>query len=222
MKRIVIFGASGAGREVSDLIQRINKLELQYDLIGYIDNNKNLIGKNINGIPVLGGDDILEEMLAVETLYGVIAIAEPQIKEKIVLRFGDKIIWENIIDPTACISPWASLGRGNIVQFGVIIGPNTKIGNHCMFNASDKIGHDVVIEDYVSVMSSCCITGYVHLKKCVYIGTGVNIIPSKIICENTYICAGSTVFYDITVTGTYIGMPARRTIGIKTQKNGEE
>ena len=213
MKRIVIYGASGCGREVSELIRRINKVETQYDLIGYIDDDPSLTGRIINGTPVLGGNEELEKMLAVEKLHGVIAIANPQIKEKIANRFDDKIIWETIIDPSACISPWAVLGKGNIVEFGVIIGPNVKIGNHCIFLGSDKIGHDTVVEDYVSLMASYNITGHVHIKKGVYMGVGVNIVPSKVICENTFICAGSTVFYDITVAGTYIGNPARRTIG---------
>ena len=48
MKNIVIIGAGGVGRETALIIQQINELELTWNLIGFIDDNKDSWGKVIN------------------------------------------------------------------------------------------------------------------------------------------------------------------------------
>ena len=40
MKNIIIIGAGGVGREVSLIIEKINKLKATWNLIGFIDDNQ--------------------------------------------------------------------------------------------------------------------------------------------------------------------------------------
>lgn len=49
MKDIVIIGAGGFGREVAWLIDDINKNEPTWNLLGYVDDNSQLIDTSING-----------------------------------------------------------------------------------------------------------------------------------------------------------------------------
>ena len=62
MNKLVIIGASGFGREVAWLVERINAVSHIWDLIGFIDDNKEIIGQDINGYKVLGTVDSLEKM----------------------------------------------------------------------------------------------------------------------------------------------------------------
>lgn len=209
MKDLVIFGAGGCGREVADTVARINKISNTYNLIGFADERCELWGRRVNGISVLGGDNEIIKMCKEGKLYGVLAIASANLKHIINNKMKDYIIWENIIDPSACISPYAKLGRGNIIQPFVYVGSNAFIGNHCTINVSSVIGHDVVVDDYVSIMSCCDVAGNVHLKKGVYLGSGVSVIQGKKIQNRSIIGAGAVVVKDIDKTGTYIGVPAR-------------
>ena len=46
MRNIAIYGAGGFGREVRMLIKQINKSNLEFDFIGYFDDNNEKKGKN--------------------------------------------------------------------------------------------------------------------------------------------------------------------------------
>ena len=39
-KKILIFSAGSAGREVNQLISSINKISEDWEVVGYVDNNK--------------------------------------------------------------------------------------------------------------------------------------------------------------------------------------
>ena len=78
MKNIVIVGAGGVGREVSLIIQQINRLEPTWNLIGYIDDNPENWGNVVNGYAVLGGIDSLTMMC--KDTYVIIAIANYEVK----------------------------------------------------------------------------------------------------------------------------------------------
>ena len=57
---IVIIGASGFGKEVAMTIEDCIKNGKNYELLGFIDDDKSLHKKNIYNYPVLGGVNWLE------------------------------------------------------------------------------------------------------------------------------------------------------------------
>jgi len=210
MKDLVIIGAGGFGREVADTVHCINQVKKTYNLLGFVDDDENLKSKTINDIIVLGNREDLKALCASKQIHAVIAIANAKIKKEIAKDLEGFVTWENIIHPTAQISDYCEMGTGNIFQAFSFVGPNTGIGNHCMINTRSGMGHDARMEDYVSVMSVCDITGGVHLKEGVYLALGVGIIPGITIGEGAYICAGSIVFKDVEAGATMIGNPAKR------------
>ena len=54
MKQLIIIGASGFGREVAWLAERINRALPTWELLGFLDDSSELQGGEINGYPVLG------------------------------------------------------------------------------------------------------------------------------------------------------------------------
>lgn len=44
IKNIVLFGVGGSGREITFLIDRINKVEYKYNLLGFIDDDEKMWG----------------------------------------------------------------------------------------------------------------------------------------------------------------------------------
>lgn len=79
MKKIAIFGAGGFGREVKTIIDKINIVNPNtYDFIGFYDDGKEK-DSIVNGYPVLGGIEELNEVN--EELCLVISIGDPKIKQ---------------------------------------------------------------------------------------------------------------------------------------------
>ena len=210
VKDLVIIGAGGFGREVADTVRCINRHKESYQLLGFVDDADHLKNQRINDLTVLGNREDLKRMSAGREIYAVIAIADAGLKRLIAQDLDGVVLWENIIHPTALISDFCEMGTGNILQAFTIIAPNTTIGNHCMINTRSGMGHDAVMEDYVSVMSLCDITGGVCLKEGAYLALGVGIIPGVTIGEGAYLCAGSIIFKDVEPGATMIGNPAKR------------
>lgn len=210
MKKLVIIGAGGLGREIIDTVKRINLQNPTYEILGFIDDNRELEGVKVNETVVLGNKEWLKAFSEIEEIYAVIAIANYTFKKEIVQFLGGSVQWENIIDPSALISNYAKIGMGNIIQPFSVVGPNTEIGNHVVINLRTNIGHDACIEDFVSIMSTCDITGGVQIKEAAYIATSVAIVPGVTIGTEAFICAGAVVLKDVEDRTKVIGYPAKR------------
>ena len=73
MKNLIIIGAGGVGKETAWIVEQINSIKETYNILGFVDDNKEIWNKYINGYTVLGGlKYILENEVNFEV---VIAIA---------------------------------------------------------------------------------------------------------------------------------------------------
>lgn len=209
MKDLVIIGAGGCGREVAWLVDDINKINNQWNLLGFIDENEDNHGKILNGYKILGGFDYL---INKDNIYYVCAIGNSKIKKKIVEEKCSKynIKAATLIHPTVLISDKNNeIGEGCIICANSIITINVKLGKHVFVNFNCTITHDVVIEEFVTIYPNVNISGNCNISKCVEIGTGTKIIQGKSIGENTILGAGSIVVNDLQSDVTAVGVPAR-------------
>lgn len=208
LKKILIFGAGGFGREVQWLIERINQKELVWQIEGYLDDGTEP-GTEINGYKVLGG---IEELQRYDNSVSVVcAVGSAKVREKIVSRIKQigQFQFPNLIDPDVQNSQFVSMGEGNIVCAGNILTVNISMKDFVILNLSCTVGHDVVIESFVTVYSGVNISGCTLLKKGVEFGTGSKIIQGKVIGENTIVGAGAVVVRDLPSDCTAMGIPAK-------------
>ncbi|MBU2494619.1 MAG: acetyltransferase [Bacteroidetes bacterium] len=208
MKKIAIFGAGGFGREVAMLIEQINKVDQEWEIIGFFDDG---IEKNkmINNYPVLGG--IAELNMVNEGLYLVLSIGNPSTKTKILNQIiNDKIKYPVIVHPNVQIGDSdVKIGEGSIITAGCVITTNISIGKHVILNLSCTVGHDTIIDDYSAFMPSVNISGEVKIENSVYVGTGAKIINLVTIGARTIIGAGAVVAKNIPSDCTAVGIPAK-------------
>jgi sugar O-acyltransferase (sialic acid O-acetyltransferase NeuD family) len=212
LKDIYIIGAGGNSTIIADTIIAINKLTPTFKLAGFIDDDLSQIGKQINGVEIIcTTDDFIRahSVLASEKPSAIISIANPQIKAVISQKLDGIVTWENIIHPTAQLSPYIALGIGVLVQAFVNISANTTIGNHTMINNHTSVGHDVILGDFVSVMVNVTLSGHVNIKEYGYLGSSATILPGITIGENACVGAGAVVTHDLPPNCTAIGVPAK-------------
>jgi sugar O-acyltransferase (sialic acid O-acetyltransferase NeuD family) len=210
MKKLYMVGASGCGREVLETVEAINKVKSTYEIQGFIDDDASLTGKIINEQKILGTTDyLIEQGKSDPEIYATVAIGDPRIREKIINKIQDFVLFDNIIHPTARISKFAKIGNGNIFQISVNVLPNAEIGNHCVINRMSSVGHDGKLSDFVSVMNFCDITGNVKLGVGAYLGSSVAIHPGKTIGAYAKVGMGSVVISNVEEGTVVIGNPAR-------------
>ena len=195
MRDILIIGAGGIGRETAWIIEEINEVKPTWNLLGYIDENSEMHGKELNGYKVLGGLEALEKLE--ENPYVVVAIANCSVKKSIVAKLGEKYNFATIIYPTVRISKSIEIAQGTIIYPGVTLTVNTKIGNHVLISGNCGIGHDTVIGDYSSVLWGSNFSGYDTVGESCFIGVGSKVIQGIDISKENKISAGITVIEDV-------------------------
>lgn len=194
MKDIVIIGAGGFAREVAWLIEDINKKEQQWNLLGFIDDNLELQGKEINGYKVIGTIEDYQKMS--NEIYSVIAIGTGSIRKLIVEKLKNRR-FATLIHPTVLYSKQIKIEEGSIICAGNILTVNITIGKHVILNLTNTIGHDTNINDFVTVLPGCNISGEVSIEEGSIIGTGVKIRDEIKIGKNCIVGMGSIVTKDI-------------------------
>lgn len=209
MKELYIIGAGGLGRETAWLAERINRERQTWEIRGFIDDNESLWGTVCGGYPILEGLVYLKEL--VHEVWCVCAVGNAAVRKKIIESLGgaDHIHFATLIDPGADISERVSVGEGSIICAGNIITVDICIGRHNIINPDCTIGHDAVLDDFVTLYTSVNVSGQVKIGECAEIGTGANIIQGKKIGDRTVIGAGAVVIKDIGSDCTAVGCPAR-------------
>jgi sugar O-acyltransferase (sialic acid O-acetyltransferase NeuD family) len=208
LEKIAIFGAGGFGLEVAMLIEQINEKKYQWDLVGFFDDGM-VEGKIINGYPLLGGIDKLNQWDS--DLALVLALGIPNTKKSIQRKIQNKnISYPVLIHPSVIMGSkdYLTIGEGCIICAGTIITTNILIGRYVILNIACTVGHEAEIGDFSSFMPTCNISGEVKIGDSTFWGTGSKVINRKKIGDNVIIGAGAVVTQDIPDNVTAVGIPA--------------
>jgi sugar O-acyltransferase (sialic acid O-acetyltransferase NeuD family) len=208
VKPIVLIGAGGSGREVLEILKDQNKVKETWDILGFIDDNRELEGKLINSYPVLGGLDWLKGRNPKPVC--ICTVNDCEARKEIVRRLGYiGVDFVNVIHPTACIGDSVNLGNDIIIYAGSLLTANIEIGDHVHINFGCGIGHDVVIGRYSTVSGLVNVNGYARLGEGVFLGSGAVVIPRVTVGDWSTIGAGAAVIDDIPERVVAVGVPAR-------------
>ena len=208
MKDLIIVGTGGVGRETAQIVEEINKVKREWNILGFIDDNKNLIGKLVNGYRVIGNRIYLNYLE--RKVYVVIAIANYLVKKELVEFLTNKNIkYATIIHPSVKIGETVKIGEGSIVYPGVIMTVNIDVGNHVIISPKCGIGHDTIIEDYVTLLWNVNVSGNETIRQGATLGSGSTIIQGLEIGKGSFVGAGAVVIRDIEENKTAVGVPSR-------------
>ena len=183
--KLLLVGAGGFGRVVLEpAIQ-------EYDC-AFIDDGPE-IGTLVNGVPVIGRTTELEKFISEYKLL-LVAIGNNKLREKI-YKDAESIGYDfpNIIDPSAYISPFASVGKGCVILNNAVVQNNAKIGNGTILNSGVEAHHDSFIDDYCLIYANSVVRALTHVGKRVRIGSTVTISTGASVADDADIEDGSVV-----------------------------
>lgn len=209
MQKLVIFGAGGFGKEVAWLVSNINRVQKEWDLLGFIDDTENLQGTDVNGIPVLGGIEWFKDNTI--PISVVCAVAKPKFRKMLIEKMEQyqHVRFATLIEPSAIIADTCEVDEGSIICAQSVISVNTKIGRHVIVDWNCTIGHDAVLNDFCTLYPSVNISGKTCLCECVEMGVGSKLIEELIIREGTIVGAGAVVVKSLSANCTAVGVPAK-------------
>ena len=207
IKKVVIIGAGGWGRECAEIIKLMKQNGSNIDLLGFLDDNSAIHGKFFNGDKVLGGLNCLENYYMIHFVCG---ISNGKTKKEVVeraLEYG--YIPITIQHPEIYRFSGSEVGVGVGIQLGARLAINTKIGDHVAINFNASIGHNTILHDYVNVNPLAAISGNCEIREGTMIGTGSSIIQGIKIGKYCKIGAGAVVIKDVPDNVTVVGVPAQ-------------
>ena len=209
MKDLIIFGASGFGREVAWLVERLNKVTPTWNILGFMDDDDDIQGTEINGYKLIGTTD---QVMNYPDAYYVVAVSASRTREKIVSnirKVNPLIKFGTVIDPTVEMSDLVTIGEGSIICAHTIITVNIEIGSHVIINLDCTIGHDAILNDFDTLYPSVNLSGATRIGHAVELGTGMQIIQGKVVGDYSIVGAGAVVVKDISPKCTAVGSPAK-------------
>lgn len=212
MKKIAIFGTSGTALDVADIC-----LDIGYKDIVLLSQNK--------GESLIVNELVVREEADAEELFEsgyqfAIGISDANIRKKIFLKYV-KFDFPNLFHSSVIFG----LNQrnafegviGNVVAAGVIFSNSIKVGNFGLYHFRSIIGHDCIINDFVSIMPGANVCGNVTLSENVLIGVSAVVLqgsPTRktLISEGATVGANSLVLYHVEEKSTVFGMPAKKIV----------
>ena len=199
--KLLIVGAGGFGRVV------LEHAVLEYDC-AFIDDGPE-IGTLVNDVPVIGRTTELERFTE-EYKKLIVAIGNNKFREEVYKRaeaagfeFPREEVYKraeaagfefpNIIDPSAYISPYATLGKGVIILNNAVVQNNAKIGNGTILNSGVEAHHDSVIGNYCLIYANSVVRALTNVGDRVRIGSNVSISTGAQVPDDADIEDGSVV-----------------------------
>lgn len=210
MQDIVIYGAGGFGREIACLLNAINRIEPQWNLIGFIDDGVPIGTCNKFG-KVLGNLAFLNEYPT--QLAVVISVATPAILQKLDISIiNPNIYFPNIIAPNVNLFDYESfkIGKGNLIFFGCRVSCDVIIGNFNLLNGAVSLGHDVRLGNYNVLGPSTRISGDTTIGNQNFFGVQSIVLQGLKIGNHTRIGAGSVIMRNTKDHSLYYGNPAKK------------
>ncbi|HST19717.1 MAG TPA: acetyltransferase [Blastocatellia bacterium] len=208
MKQIVIIGAGGHGREVADIARHQAQVNGEIEVLGFIDDNRDLRGQSLDGLPVLG-DWSWFESADRESTAVVCAVGSPQICRRLVERANALgLSFASVISPLARISSFARLGQGVTIFPDVVINTGAFIDSYSILNVAVTVSHDAMVGRYSNINPGARLAGNVTIGEGCYIGMGANVIQGRTVGAWSVIGAGSVVIGDLPDGVTAVGVPA--------------
>jgi acetyltransferase EpsM len=204
--KIVIYGASGHGKVVADIVSAMAEMEL----VGFVDDYVVEQKKTVGRFPVLGGEEALSEILRTGIEGAVVAIGRNDVRLKksdMLERMGFRLV--TAIHPSAILAGDVQVGAGTVIMAGTVVNASARIGCHVILNTSATVDHDCILEDGCHLSPGVHLAGHVSIGKGTHVGIGTCVIQNVRIGEWSTVGAGAVVIRNVASGKTVAGNPAR-------------
>ena len=209
MTPLGIFGTSGFAREVDDVACA---LALRTVFIARDAAERDAWGRS--------GEVMLEADIGNGCgMQFAIGIGDPGLRRKVARRHGAALQFINLIHPSATFGrgqrALLEQRRGVTVCAGVRFMNSIQVGDFTVFSLNATIGHDCIVDDFVTIAPGVNVSGHVHIGSACWLGTGAAVNQGTVrakrsIGEGTVIGSGAVVIHDCEPGAVYAGVPARK------------
>ncbi len=207
MTRILIAGAGGHAQVIADLIMSRARLGEDLQVIGYIDDDTRLLGRERLGVKVLGyigqACEFVHDVM-------VVGIGDNATRTRVYCQLkGCGETFGTVIHPRAVVADDVKLGEGSVVFANAAINTGSIIGPNVIVNTGATIDHHTRIDAHVHIAPGAHLGGAVIVEEGALLGIGSSVIPNRTIGAWSTVGAGAVVLDDVPPHTTVVGVPAK-------------
>lgn len=205
---LIGIGAGGHCRVVLDAIHA----GAEHRILGLLDADPARWGTELDGVPILGGDDRLRTLTdrPLGFFIGLGSVGDPSLRMRLFAQAAAAgLTPATIVHPKASVSPRACLGGGTVVFAGAVIHPGTRIGSNVIVNTGAIVEHDCVVEDHAHIAPGARVLGAVHVGEGAHVGAGATVLQGLRVGARGIIGLGAAVVRDVAAGTTVVGVPAK-------------
>jgi UDP-perosamine 4-acetyltransferase len=205
----IILGAGGHARVLIDCF----RFDTGVSLVGILDSNPDLFNQTVDGILVLGNDELLNQLPGKGVSHFTVGLGgvgnnlPRQTLFELALAHG--LMPLTVRHPSAIISSGAVIDRGCQLLPGCIVNTGARLGLNVLINSGAIIEHDCVVMDHAHISTGAKLAGGVNVGIGAHVGAGATVRQNIRIGAAAIIGAGAVVVKDVEPHETVIGVPAR-------------
>jgi sugar O-acyltransferase (sialic acid O-acetyltransferase NeuD family) len=205
---LLLIGAGGLAREV---LAAVRLLRDEWWPIGALDDDPSRHGADLDGVPVLGGSELIGELTDAAVVTCVANARRPAGRLGVVRRLNlpdDR--WATIVHPTASGPEGSVMGPGTVLLAGVVMTTPLRIGAHVVAMPHALITHDNKVADRVTFAGATSLGGAVIVEECAYLGQAASVREMLRIGAGAVVGMGSVVLQNVPAGEVWAGVPAKR------------
>ncbi|HSB03321.1 MAG TPA: acetyltransferase [Anaerolineales bacterium] len=207
--RCIILGAGGHARVLIECVRASGVAQIH----GILDPDRERWGQTLFDVPILGGDELMAQMVAEGVQYFVVGLGSTGNSEarQRLFQMGQSQGLQplTVIHPACIHSPSAVIGAGSQLLAGSIVNAGALIGKNVIVNSGAIVEHDCQIEDHAHIATGAMLAGSVHVGLGAHIGIGAVVRQGITIGEAAVVGAGAAVVEDVPPGTVVVGVPAK-------------
>jgi sugar O-acyltransferase (sialic acid O-acetyltransferase NeuD family) len=207
---LLIIGAGGFARETAAAVAAVNAVRPTWRLLGFLDDDPLLHGREFEGVRVLGATDLAGRLPEARV---VICVGNPRgyrARARLVDRLGlPESRYATVIHPSAQIAESCVVGPGSVILAHATMTVGVEVGAHVAVMPQVVLTHDVVVADYATLASGVLLGGGARIGRGAYLGAGALIREQVAVGAWAQVGMGSVVLRDVPAAEVWVGSPAR-------------
>lgn len=207
MKKLVIIGARGFGREVYHLAKESIGYNSEYVIKGFLDDKFNALIGYSSYPPILSS---VESYKVENDDVFICALGEGKSRKRyveIITEKGGDFI--NIIHPSSIINSNPKIGIGLIIAANCYVSCDILINNYVVLHVGTTLGHDVKIGNYCSLGAYSFMGGGAEIEDFVTLHPKASILPHIKVSNCSIVGVNSVVMKNVPEKVTVFGNPAK-------------
>ena len=205
-RALILYGAGAYTKRVINTLMDIPG----WQIAGLIDVDPHRPVASLLGCAVLGGDEVLDGLLADGLLNIHVCLENNQARAEASQRLRALgFVLVSIQHPASPLGPLACVGPGAFIPLFSFLGAECVAGEGCILQAYSDVGHGSRLGDFVFLDAGVCTGGDCHIGDFAVVGMGTTILPRIRIGRHAQIGANAVVHKDVPDYAVVEGNPAR-------------